>query len=259
MTKQMRYAAVLVSLGTLILGVSAAAGADTKPASPLAGWVGFGHDAEQDQATFDEEFAQREQLKTACMAKLDLDYVPRTLVVHKGANDIVVEDPNREYVESLSELEQKRFWVSLTGQEDPDSLSEDLDVNRDGKVDYRESFGEGCAGDAHRELLGVFAAKAILTEEYNDLRLDARADLRVKAIETEWVACMNGLGFDGKSRTGVFENLEGTEDIESDRLAKARNECDSAYSAVLSTVVIELETRFVETHKDVLDEFGIRK
>ena len=238
-----------VLLGTFLLFSNTA---DADRVSPLASWRGFGHHYEEDEQIFSQEFKQREALTAACMQQQGQNY--QTRILDNTSSQLNISDPNGDRSEARTSNEA--YFLALYGEVNPEISTADLDTNADGVIDYAESFGGGCSGDAHREVLGVFAAKAILTEEYNQLRLEAQTSPVVLAAEQDWLACVaKNKDFQGSSRTQILSQLDAQLDQSETRALL--DECEPGYHLVRQGEVIRQETLFVYQHQTTLEEFGV--
>jgi hypothetical protein len=263
MTLSRYHVGSLAGVGVIIMLIGSGAG-HTEPldASALEQWRGFGHHPSEDEAIFLEEFAERELLVSECMADLGQPYSLRTAVIHDGPGgeerSLEVLDPNDATIQSLGADEYRQYSRALVGTDDlADESSNVVDTDGDGNIDYLESFGSGCDGDAHRSIPGVYAAKAILTEELIEMGRVARKDPRSIDAEAQWIECMGRHGFRGSTRVELLNSMEGAKDSQRSVLTDARTSCDPPYEAALLDVMAEMEIQFVRDHQDVLSEFGV--
>ncbi|MGR4010882.1 hypothetical protein [Leucobacter sp. 1207-22] len=125
------------------------------------------------------------------------------------------EDPNEDYVNSLSESEQAAYYETLYGAGPDES-----EINEDGSYEYRWQ-DSGCQGWAQNEINesngGVNAAFedpefAELFTEMNEVHMpfydDTQASPEVQALNTSWNACMTKAGIsEFASPNSVFEVL----------------------------------------------------
>jgi hypothetical protein len=163
-------------------------------------------------------------------------------------------DPNRATFDGLAPERQAAWNRALYGAADPDRLT--LDADGDGLLSLEESWGDGCLGEAHRAIPGVYAPRAALTPALRELRAAIRADERVAHAEAAWADCAAGHGLRGRSRTAVLDVVEAdlaAGDLGAlDRLDAARRACDAAWEQAFWTVTVEYEAAFVARYADVL-------
>ncbi len=243
--------------------------------SPLAAYPGFGHHAEADEKQFEREELARERLISRCMEREGFRYVPAPSIPLKEfaspseAMAALRDDPNGRYERALAEEERARYRVSLYGVENPTS------ENADDQPDPAGTGG-GCLGEAVRTLPGVFAAKAALQDEYDAMRRAVMSDLRVKAAERHWAACMEGLGHPVDVSPRALEERQDAELAELVGPTEAELPTREALAAlgekhraerevtmrcarkvdlpgVVSSVRADHEARFVAEHRETLD------
>lgn len=214
-----RTALLALPLAALLAtGLAACSGAaDAAPDaadSPLneylsAMWGGDLSEKEQ-QARFDEEDKEREELVAECMADEGFEYIPNTqngtisfssgdewkpddrewvaqygygMVNYPGRDEPVTDDqvwtdPNEDYVTSLSESEQQAFYETLHGPPMPEDQ-----LNEDGSYEY-DWEQAGCWGYAQHEL-----------EQDNPTQSDEFKPL-MKALEEFWTKTQESDAFD---------------------------------------------------------------
>lgn len=258
------------------LAVTPSAAAQTPHAdSPLAAYPGFGHHAEADEQQFEREELARERLIARCMEREGFRYVPapsiplEELASPSEAMAALRDDPNGRYVRSLPEEERTRYRMSLYGVEDPSSENAAHQPDPAGT-------GGGCLGEAVRTLPGVFAAKAALQDAYDAMRRAVMSDLRVKAAERHWAACMAGLGHPVDASPRALEERQDAELAELVGPTEAELPTREALAAlgerhraerqltmrcargidlpgVVASVRAEHEARFVAEHRETLD------
>lgn len=234
----MRRTAPLALFATAALAVALAAcsspsddGTPDPADSPLnkymmAVWGGDLSEDEQ-QARFDKENKQREELIAECMAEEGFEYIPnvgngsvvmssgeewkpddRTWVAQYGygmvnspgrdepvSDEGSYVDPNQDYVMSLSESEQQAFYETLSGPPIPEDQ-----LNEDGSYEY-DWEQAGCSGYAQHELDQKNPA---MSDEFKPLmkdleefwtkmqKSDAYGD-----IDQAWASCMADAGHTG--------------------------------------------------------------
>lgn len=261
---------------TGVLAVATPAAAQPPHAdSPLAAYPGFGHHAEADEKQFEREELAREHLIARCMEREGFRYVPapsialEELASPSEAMAALRDDPNGRYERGLPEEERVRYRVSLYGVENP--LSENADHQPD-----PAGTGGGCLGEAVRTLPGVFAAKAALQDAYDAMRRSVMSDLRVKAAERHWAACMAGFGHPVDASPRALEERQDAELAELVGPTEAELPTREALAALgekhraerqltmrcarkvdlpgaVASVRAEHEARFVAEHRETLD------
>lgn len=264
--------AVSVALAFGSVTLMPAADADADQYSPLGQWHGFGHDEEADMARYRSEFAAREAIVAACMREHGVPYIERRLVStpdesSSGTLGFEVVDPNIDAAEGLADADRENYFMALIGRPDDTGEALDrelLDVNNDGEVDYLEKFGPGCSGDAHRAIPGVFAAKAVLTEQFLDLRRQVEDDEAVQRAEASWLACIaSDLRLSDLplplEREAVLDHLDATGQIAEEATSSVVNTCNDGYRSARAEAVSELEEAFVAENEATLTKFGIRR
>jgi hypothetical protein len=183
------------------------------------------------------------------------DYTMRT--VETSDEGVTFNDLNETLIASLSEKDQSAYYLALLGEAKPEVTTQSLDTDGNGAIGYEESFGHGCSGDAHRAVLGVFAARAILTEEYNDLRLTTKESSQpVKLAESDWIRCLDSAGIKGVSRTTLLSSLESR--FDQPNVVSHTKACDEKYLPVLHVALAEAEDLFVKEHAEILENYGVR-
>lgn len=247
-----------IAIAALSLGVGAGAG----PSSPLAAYPGFGHDPERDEARFEREERDREDLIARCMRNSGFKYfpAPSTLVTGGDKGPPSADDRNDRYVASLPPAQRNAYFVTLTGNADP--FDEAAPAATSGS----------CVGSAFERSRGVFAARAELVEEIEEMEQAIATDPRVEKATQRWSSCMHGRGFDVSEPKAVEAAVDhetaqmlSTRSYDRSRLEeierkqrKARDasrSCDTDRQEVLREVRIEFEGAFVDEYRQVLDSY----
>lgn len=237
--------------------------------SPLARYPGFGHNAEADEARFEEEEAAREGRIARCMEREGFSYWPMTslaledFATPREAMAAARTHPNDRYVLLLSEEGRRRYNFALHGVEDPNA--EESERLRD----QNDPSAPGCVAEAHRRIPGVFAARSALTEEFHAMRQEILADQRVKAAEGLWADCMQKHGYSLSSPRALRQQM----DLDLARTAgqaplkrlgaEHRKALDSSavcvqksgLDAVVAATRIDYERAFVRKHRKFLNAF----
>lgn len=205
--------------------------------SPLAEALGSVWGMDQDPEEWEREEAERqrevEEVVAACMGEEGFEYLP---AVFDGGTSMVVEDddwgneewtaqygygvttdpwmdeqpvepeeewvdPNQDYVDSMSALEQEAYFEALHG---PTTIDEDW-VEGDPEPEYNWEEA-GCYGRAQNEVYEesdpasqmwqdpAFAEFFAATEKLYE---DTQRDPRVAELNAEWVECMDEAGTTG--------------------------------------------------------------
>lgn len=179
-----------------------------------------------------DEIAQREEVESlvaACMVAEGFDYVPVNQKPPKQVTDymqgygtadwvaqhgygafptaeetrqmdsqIASEDPNQEYVASLSDSEVGAYYDALQGA-GPDR--DDLVAMKDGELPEYDWQSAGCLGRSQHEVLGDDPTQSEqfepLIAAMNALEQDQLADPAMAPIDSEWSSCMAAAGFAG--------------------------------------------------------------
>jgi hypothetical protein len=111
---------------------------------------------------------------------------------------IASEDPNGDYVASLSDGEIGAYYEALQG---PPTGRDDVAAMKDGDVPEYDWEGAGCLGRAQHEVLGDDPTQSArfepLVAAMNALEQDQLADPAMAPIDAEWSECMAAAGFAG--------------------------------------------------------------
>jgi hypothetical protein len=184
-------------------------------------------------------------------------------------------DPNQAYVEAMSETEMNAYYTALHGE------SYNMEPDENGEVQEIDLSQMGCMGAAQNEASGgeqelyesedMQAFNDATTKLYEDIPKDAR----MTEVLSKWGDCMADAGFDHESPDKAVEhfmnasnelysgdNPEGPDEAKLKELqelekdtAVADLDCQKKvkYEDVHRTVQFDLEKRFVEENKDLLD------
>ncbi|HSN89430.1 MAG TPA: hypothetical protein VL025_21885 [Thermoanaerobaculia bacterium] len=240
------------------------------PASPLAKYPGFGHNAEADEAQFDREETAREERVARCMEREGFTYWPMKSITLESfpstreAMAALRDNPNDRYATLLSEEGRLNYNRALFGVDDPNALEAEK------LRDPADASAGGCAAEALRLIPGVFAARSALTEEFHAMRQAALSDQRVKAAEAQWSACMQKQGYSLSSprdlRRQMDAQLAGSSGKPEDlkklgadhrRAAESSTVCaqQSNLGTVVAAVRVDYERAFVRKHRKFLEAF----
>ena len=265
---------LVLSTGVLVAGTLQST-ASPPPDSPLAAYPGFGHDTAADEARFDNEEQQREDMIAACMQQQGFQYTPEPALAAddsmtlEQAWESAQNGPNELYIASLTPTQWTSYSMALAGVPDANDPS--------------SPSNSGCLHDAYTAILGVFAAYNALREPYEDMQDDIAKDTRIAAVEQSWSTCMQGSGYSYANTSALAADPDtwtippttgppGTEpedaDSSPDPVLDARwiafettisagQSCEDqvGLQAVYDEVTIDHEAQFVQTYKDVLDSY----
>jgi hypothetical protein len=250
--------------GTIAALALAAGLAGSLPAagqSPLAAYPGFGHNAEADEARFEQEERTREQRVAECMRAAGFQYTPAPSVDAASLRSAeearaASEDPNERRAAAMPEDQRRAFYMALYGVPDPYS------INAAELHDPASPTGGGCKAEAVRAIPGVYAAAAALTEEYVAMRRSMLEDTRVREAEGRWAECMRGRGHNFNSVAQMHRDLamaartnreQGRGRIrEVDPVARQCGQ-SAGLDNVIAQVRNEKEAAFVAQHRATLD------
>lgn len=282
-----------------------------------AAWGGDDRSPEEMQSEFDDQNRQIEELVADCMAEEGFDYLPVLdtgsvvyssdddenawdpdsrdwvaqygygFVNYPGRDEQPVEgdeweDPNQEYVESLSESEQAAYQEALNGP----ALSEEEYAEQEASGDFEYDWTTaGCYGAASNEVYGGDPSSSDehqpLMDAMNALYEEAQSHPDVAELDAAWSSCMADAGHSGLAtqqdaqnsimdeQNAAYESQEPSEDgewVEPDLTELGEREIEVAladfdcrdevdYTAQQLTVQFELEERFIEEHKAELDAY----
>jgi hypothetical protein len=199
------------------------------------------------------------------------------------------DDPNSEYVESMSDSEREAYYLALHGDQ---VFPEDAEDEAEFVYDWEQN---GCQGRAQHEVYegaGDDARTTTLQDEMNAVWEQTQQDPRVAEATTAWVSCMGDAGITGLTTVedaqmrisdksnAVYEEMyepemstemptpEEVADLEAqvqERIgeitdeeiatAVADFECrqDVGYDDTFADVGHDLQQQFVDTHREELD------
>ncbi len=284
----MKTAKLVAVAAVAFVGVVAgtAARAQTVPTSPLAEYVGLGHNPDIERSIFDAEETARQDSIQKCMNGVGMPFVPLAPdfnVFEPGSDEpeeyfgfvtsfsrdklnetglVVRDDPNIVYAESLDSGERSRYYEALYGRDwqNPSQSAED--------------FAASCTGAAYRMTPGLAVAIAPLRIEYMAARASTlESDPRVSRAIHEWADCMSSNGFDVSSLGDMLGQLDQAIDAEIDEtlglshkayaelleleraMYEANASCDSDLRPVFEKAIFEFDYSFLAEHEDELAQF----
>ncbi|MFM2415740.1 MAG: hypothetical protein RL385_463 [Pseudomonadota bacterium] len=254
--------------------------ADAVPAprlSRLAAYPGFGHDPDSDEARFEREELEREEIIAECMKVEGYSYVPAPSTIidsEKSASPAELErlvaeaarDPNAEYAATLPPAERETYNLALHGLKNPDDEGEVARSNL--------PVAGSCLARAHERVPGVFAKRNELAPELDTMEANIVSDEQTRRAYGRWSACMAGAGhpFGSPAEARRFadestlQHMEESKDettamdldAESAELLRVSDDCarQTSLAARLASVRAVHEDRFVERFEGVLRSPG---
>ena len=123
------------------------------------------------------------------------------------------EDPNQEYVDSLTTSELDAYYEALWGVYEEIPVDGDGEASIDIDIDSSSSLemqSAGCYDKAQREVAGDDPSMNPeywdkLQPFYDDLNARFESDPRVTELNAEWSSCMKDAGYDFKGQTEFYD------------------------------------------------------
>lgn len=113
------------------------------------------------------------------------------------------QDPNADYVQSLSAAEQEQYYADLYGAV---TMPEE---GTDDTVAAPTPEEMGCYGKASDEVMGANPlADPEVSESLMDMYTEMESDPRVAEADEKWRACMSDAGFDYDKQDAIYEDLQ---------------------------------------------------
>jgi hypothetical protein len=293
-------------------GPGAAPSSSTAPPSPLEPYYSalYGSGSEEEQAA---QNAAIQDAVAACMKEEGFSYTPdpslgsasfstedmeipwgseefattygygvSTRAFDQMSGSVEYEDPNQDYIDSLSPGEQAAYSAALWGAppEAPDSGSTDEPtVEFSAEYDWKQA---GCMGAAQHEFGDTGSMDpefASLVEEMGAIWTEVREVPAVVAAEKEWSNCLASAGFPGYETKDDpvndfnerFNELQGAgaseepgaadpvalDELKNEEIATATADfaCgeSTGYTDTLETEQLTREQAFVDEHRKALD------
>jgi len=204
----------------------ASSGAAASVESPLADLLGIPLGPGDDSQEFFDDMSRQAEIKTAeCMIEqgfqytavdnsaltgVDIaDFESREFVEKYGfgiasnpfdqlvESVVLPQDPNGEYVQSLSDGEREAYQIALTG-ELPDFDSAESTV-------FEPS---GCQGDAFDEVFAVFSVFEEFAPQLSEFEEAFDADPRILAANANWGSCMAEAGYRYADSNGAQADIQ---------------------------------------------------
>ncbi len=233
--------------------------------SPLAQYLGFGYNADEEDAQYALEEGLRQDFIKECMNEAGFKYWQRSADMDslegEGQGRL---DSNQEYRRSLSADAAKAYSLALSGRSVSDGMTEDemkeLDTNGDGRIDFEERSGLGCLGQAANQVPGVFRVVGLLREELRDLNAEIVSSPEAESADLAYTRCMNAAGVEGDNVDDVRSNLVDMVLIEEDESAdlSETTKCDEALDAAIHPIRVEAEARFFLENRSVIEQHATK-
>lgn len=216
--------------------------------SPLSDYMSSLYDAEMSpedqQAELDAQELEQEEAVAACMQAEGFEYVPVTgmTMIAAGDDDMwdpdsrdwvekygygifsspwddeevseeeMTDDPNAEYVESLSDSERTAYESTLYGESATDEQAEDPEFDWN-------SLDQGCYGEAMEAAQNMSEIDALYEEfeplmtKMSELYDTALSSDKMVELDAEWAACMADTEFTefaarSEAEASVYETQE---------------------------------------------------
>lgn len=175
--------------------------------SKLASYSGFGHNIEKDEETFTQEEIARESMIQNCMEAQGFEYTPApSIVIDSETVDNIEEferllteaanDPNKAYVDRLSDAKRVDYYLALTGMKDPNTPeSQDQALAQ---------YSDNCTKQAFDRIPSVYAKRNLLQAEYEQMEQDIATDPRILAANGRWADCMSDAQLNYRSPKELF-------------------------------------------------------
>jgi len=115
-------------------------------------------------------------------------------------------DPNREYVDSLSEGERDAYFAALFGPE----FDREPELDENGEPDFEAMVMRepaGCQGEGNEARASQGQMMMTLMPSLMELESNFNADTRIVALNKDWSACMAEAGFDYAEPSDIFEDV----------------------------------------------------
>lgn len=237
------FAALCFSI--VLSGCGSSGEAEESPAakdSPLTEFLASAYGAdlspEEQEKKYAEEDRKREELVAQCMKEEGFEYKPNVqsfsfsegsaeewnpdsrewvsqygygMANYPGREDMEsnnateYEDPNADYVATLSESEQTAFYEALNGP-----FPDEEDMPADGEAVEWDWSTAGCFGFAQHEVGGEDPTSAEehkpLMDAMNTLYEDMMASPELSDLDAQWAACMADAGHPGFSAQQDAQN-----------------------------------------------------
>ena len=262
------------------MGGQAAEDSTMPSVSPLAEYLGFGHDPAADEARYQRDEERRQVIVSDCMRAEGYSYRPQPgdVLITQDMTSAEIDaafaqanrDPNKTYRESSSATELDGYYAALYGVDGhseslTDAAVKAYDQNGDGVLSGKENWVRGCLGHASGQVPGVFYAAKVLRPQLARMEAEVTSDPGYTAAEEAWVACMNAAGVPGLDRVEMYRAAEIQPD-QPDRRSTyqavfdaVEPTCTAEYSATLSAIRLPYEAEFVEQNRAVLEDLGVKR
>ena len=282
----MKVQRLLVAITVAFLGIVAgnSVGAQSEPSSPLAEYVGLGHNPVLEREIYDAEETERQNAIQKCMQDQGMPYVPLPpdfnvlapsgetgeyfgFVASFRSGELrdeleLSDDPNIKYAESLEEKDRLLYFAALFGS---DWQSPNQSV---------EDYTASCTGAAYEQTPGLAVEIAPLRSGYMDGRPAAlESDPEVSEATQEWTQCMSTFGIRALSREDMLAQLEGAIeaqltdngvlgssafnellDLEKE-MYEANQSCEGGLVSAFYDAVVNFDAAFLDKHRVELARF----
>lgn len=235
------------------------AAADSGTVSPLSNYLGFGYHPDQEEALYDSQEEQRQQLIASCMQAAGFTYIaslPDVLIDLDTDLDTLPADPNEAIREALSPSDLAAYNLALAGVADSEgdiSPAEMAahDSNGDGRLDRDERADMGCIGSAQSLIPGVYAIQNVLHTQLAALDVAITNDVLAQTAQTTWRTCIN-------AATGFAANQEAILDGFLTSVLTATQQaavevCDTVRDTAMAAVRLTHETLFYAQNAAVIE------
>lgn len=114
-------------------------------------------------------------------------------------------DPNSDYVQTLSQSDQEKYYADLQGppMSDPPNMGSDTVHTMPPLADRK-----GCQADAERKVGARIFEDPKFDDFMSKLSSDGENDPRMQAAEAKWSACMKEAGFIYTKQQNVYDELQ---------------------------------------------------
>ena len=307
-----KWAVMVPLIAALGLAGCSGSGAptDASTESPLSKYLssvwGSNLSDEEQQAKFQEQQKRAEELVAECMSKEGFEYIPNTSNTTFSTGSYIewkpddrdwvsqygygmvnspmsntppdqgdsYQDPNSDYVSSLSTSEQAAYYAALYGAPQTETTGSE-------EASYEYKWEEaGCQGAAQHEVNGESILEsdefATINKAINEFYTAMQSSPEYAALDAKWASCMADAGHSGftaqsDAQTSISDELNEyystqTDYVENDPKLKEVGEREIAlaladldcrektnYRGEQTKIQFALEERFITDHKAELD------
>lgn len=240
--------------------------------SRLDGFLGFGRDPVADERQFNKDLVQRQELLATCMRNAGFEYYPTppgTAVVMTLDGEFQIGPPagageaaerrNDKYVAGLSPSQVPEYWSVRHGypHNNEGFTSAEVamyDANGDGNVSLEEAGPDSCIVKAEKAVPGVFHAANLIGADVDQLQRDSESAINASGAPGRLVECIQAHGpkVSGRSLPNYMADHPAVRD------STAIRQCVASFKTEADAQVVEIENRFYDEHREVIDKWGIR-